>query len=509
VVILALIAASVLQAGPREFGLQELHAAMSARGLGPGQLRLRIELNNDPPQSWRIEATRISGGDLAGLMYGMLEAAEQIRLKGRLEKAQGSPAFAVRAVRVPLSESLPAEVNANWRDFLQMLALHRFNRVQVLAEPPPENFLRSLAEAAAQFAIEVEPRLWRPPLPESVVREQRVYRAHSPLEGLDWLWADPVHARREIRVAMMEGYGGIAIDAAIPFPPRWLFYLLWGRLAFQPNLKDSLLSAEFHRRYGKEAPLIWEALTLASRALSFRRPPDLFFSSPEEAARNRVEQRKSARLSPLALAGVLYQHARQAELAVNRLKEKPDIEPDLRNLIKAARLEARRLTIEDFAAMYHLTGNDSALRAVRRLHPAAQKLAGELGVELRAPGLGSEQPRNFDLLRYPAAPAKPEFIHIPPPRATAGQPATLSLRVTPAHAIQTVRLHYSTSSAPFQTIQAPAAHASFTVTPGDTLLYYFEVIHKNGSGWFLPDPFSDTPYFHVRVQEKPIAVPQP
>src|SRR5215831_16242749 len=74
-VFILLVAAS--QAGPIDFGLSEYKAALAARNL---KWKIAYEVTPDPPDSYRIEpykfgGAHVTGGDLRGLMYGLLEAA--------------------------------------------------------------------------------------------------------------------------------------------------------------------------------------------------------------------------------------------------------------------------------------------------------------------------------------------------------------------------------------------------------------------------------------------------
>ncbi len=131
-----LMAALPLAAGPVEFGLAEFRRAIEDRRLNPERFRIRTEITREDPESWRIEATRISGGDLRGVMYGLLAAAEQIRLRGALSPARGQPATAMRGIRVfvhnqELEQSWYYS-HDYWRDFFAMLARNRFNRFNLV-----------------------------------------------------------------------------------------------------------------------------------------------------------------------------------------------------------------------------------------------------------------------------------------------------------------------------------------------------------------------------------------
>ncbi len=121
-------------AGPVDFGQAELDRAFAERGLR--RVRIRAEVTADPPESFRILPGRVTGGDVRGLMYGLLEAAAQIRGQGRLYAAKGSPATPIRGIRSFLhNEDLEKDWYYSqdyWRDFFAMLARNRFNRFNLV-----------------------------------------------------------------------------------------------------------------------------------------------------------------------------------------------------------------------------------------------------------------------------------------------------------------------------------------------------------------------------------------
>ena len=154
--------ASVQAAGPVDFGKAELDAALAERNL---KLRLETELSLDPPEAFSITlyktgVARITGGDLRGLMYGLIEASEQIRATGKLKAASGKPATVLRGVRITLRSYDLTQPwftsDAQWRAYFQMLARSRLNRISLmlsLAEADIER-LRMLSETAAEFGID-------------------------------------------------------------------------------------------------------------------------------------------------------------------------------------------------------------------------------------------------------------------------------------------------------------------------------------------------------------------
>jgi len=131
-----LAAAWSVWAGPVEFGLEEYRRALQERGLKPDRHLVRTELNAEPPETYRIVPGLITGGDLRGLMYGLLDAAEQIRRRGRVWAAQGRPATPIRGIRWFLhNRELEEEwfySKQHWLDLFAFLARCRFNRFNLV-----------------------------------------------------------------------------------------------------------------------------------------------------------------------------------------------------------------------------------------------------------------------------------------------------------------------------------------------------------------------------------------
>ncbi len=147
-------------AGPVEFGMAELQRAVAARGLNPRQFVFKTEVTGDPADSYRITPGLIAGGDLRGIMYGLLDAAEQIRATGRVRKAQGSPALAIRGVRMLFTAG--AIGAAEWDRIFRTLTRNRFNRFTIVAASLDAisaaevlESLRSVSNTAAEYGIEL------------------------------------------------------------------------------------------------------------------------------------------------------------------------------------------------------------------------------------------------------------------------------------------------------------------------------------------------------------------
>lgn len=157
-------------AGPVEFGRAELDRAIAGRNLKLGAIRPLAELSAGvKPEAFEIVPWRISGGDLRGLMYGLLDAAEQIRATGRLAQTKQEPQVPIRGVRLELLNDEWERENFHsrpfWTRYFQMLARSRFNRFHLafgVAPPhwtPPYPYLFSLrlfpqVEAAGAPAFE-------------------------------------------------------------------------------------------------------------------------------------------------------------------------------------------------------------------------------------------------------------------------------------------------------------------------------------------------------------------
>lgn len=121
-------------AGPVEFGMQEFRDAAREAGVN---VSVETELSQDPPRTFRIQVFnsgngRVSGGDLRGLMYGLLEAAEQIRTDGKLSATRGQAATSVRGVRMQPSPAAMGDFDffsrLVWRANFRILARSRINQ---------------------------------------------------------------------------------------------------------------------------------------------------------------------------------------------------------------------------------------------------------------------------------------------------------------------------------------------------------------------------------------------
>jgi len=132
--ILLVLTSVATLAGPVEFGKAELERALAARGLPHDSVAAQVRAG--APESWTIEAGRVTGGDERGLMYGLLEAAEQIRATGRLTPRSGGPATPMRGIRYFIHNKDMEErwyfAREYWDAYFSMLARNRFNRFNLV-----------------------------------------------------------------------------------------------------------------------------------------------------------------------------------------------------------------------------------------------------------------------------------------------------------------------------------------------------------------------------------------
>jgi hypothetical protein len=121
---------------------------------------------------------------------------------------------------------------------------------------------------------------------------------------------------------------------------------------------------------------------------------------------------------------------------------------------------------------------------------------------------GNAAPRQVKSPAQVVDASRPAITHIAPATAVSGKPLELRIRVRPATAIAAIRLHYRSVNqlAAFKTIERPSADSAFIIpaedaSPAWDLMYYFEILSKDGGGWFAPDPRNATPYYVVKTNE--------
>lgn len=162
--------------------MAELNAAIAARNL-KFKPKIVTELNLDPPETFRIDpypagGGRISGGDLRGLMYGLLEAAAQMRTLGHLKQTRGSPFLTPRGVKAVVDPSVVWFGSEEfWTAYLETLARDRFDRLQLVFERFPDRdllpALKMISQTASRYAVDLALGL-KSFLPESASQLQEL-----------------------------------------------------------------------------------------------------------------------------------------------------------------------------------------------------------------------------------------------------------------------------------------------------------------------------------------------
>ena len=468
-------------AGPVDFGMAELNAAMALRKL---RWKNKAELSVEAPETYRIEpysygGAQITGGDLRGLMYGLLEAAEQIRATGRLAKVHGVPATPLRGVHIGLDTGLESASEDFWRAYFQMLARNRFNRVHVAFTKfdPPYRMEKLLSQMAADYGIdftlgiggaigadELVKLLAACPMIRSVAVEpgsgssDAVFTALRNAGRRVTLDRDGLETTVEAGVAVLR--------PVVPWPPAFEitppfdvaaedhpdFYWIWGRLGYDPKTKPPKGANPEEYRAAGEIVLMLNAARVAQQP--FTGGSD-YAASIGEATVNRLNHTASAKLTPIDIVDRLEGAAARLDHAAGA---------DFRALAQAARQEAQKL---------HAAVGDDAVAT----KPAP----------------------------------RPPLSHVIPENAPLGQQLTLTLRIPDPRITSTVRLHYHPLSEPrAETIieQPPFASMTFVIpatelSPGENLLVYFEILNRDGGGWFEPDPFAGLPMPVVNVAVAP------
>lgn len=162
-VLLFCVLAAAGGTGPVEFGRQQVQKALEERGIAAAKMKIQSEVSTEAPETFRILPGRVTGGDLRGLMYGLLEAAEQIRGGGKLRAASGRPALGVRSLRIGVRDRDARREWLGsaefWQRWFQAMARARFNRLTLLLEDLPQEqaleYVPAISRIAADYAMEL------------------------------------------------------------------------------------------------------------------------------------------------------------------------------------------------------------------------------------------------------------------------------------------------------------------------------------------------------------------
>jgi hypothetical protein len=188
-------------AGPVDFGRQEYQRALAEKKLPQQRFRIQTEVSNDSPEAFRIVGSRVSGGDVRGLMYGLLEAADQIRSRSRLAAVKASAAIGIRGVRLPVhAEDLETEWFSSttyWNEIFATLARSRFNRLNLVfgqgavLGPRAAAAIRTIAKTALNYSVDLAISIESAAIGPDA-SEMRGMLANSPaIRSVQWLTGSP------------------------------------------------------------------------------------------------------------------------------------------------------------------------------------------------------------------------------------------------------------------------------------------------------------------------------
>ena len=424
-----ILLSTLAAAGPVEFAQAELDSAMAERKL---KWKNQVELNLEAPDTFRIEpysigGAHITGGDLRGLMYGLLEAAEQIRATGHFTKTSGNPAASLRGVRIVLNAELEAATEEFWNSYFRMLARNRFNRVHMVFQriETPYRLPKLLSHAAADYGIDFTLGV------EGEISAEELARM---------LILCP-----SVRGLALEGSGAqAAVFSALRVAGRRVTLDLDGATAQPGVLQEALASG---------IPVLRPAAAW---------PPSFEVVPPIDAA--------DAEAHPL-----FYE-------VMGRLSYDPKTKPEYRAAREVglwiAAAQQSNLGGSDYVASAAEAAHNASAKftppeIAERLDAAAAQLDHNGGADLRLlAGLAREQAAqlrsagDLPVLAKGARPAPSSWTHTPPASAPSEKPLTLTLQIAQPKTVSAVRLHYRPAdpAAATQVLEMAAKpEASFTI----------------------------------------------
>jgi hypothetical protein len=121
-------------AGPIDFGQTALRQALERRSLNAHSIRSAII--GGTPECYSLSSDLVTGSDERGLMYGLLEASDQINATGKITPSQVCPATTLRGIRLFVhNQDLEQDWYYSpqyWNSYFEMLARNRFNRFNLV-----------------------------------------------------------------------------------------------------------------------------------------------------------------------------------------------------------------------------------------------------------------------------------------------------------------------------------------------------------------------------------------
>ncbi len=422
-------------ASPVDFGRREFLEALESRGLKPERFKVITEHSMVlPADGYSIQGSLIRGGNLRGVMYGLLEAAEQIRKSGRLRIAKAQPAIAVRGVR--WERPLPADPTV----LFASLARARFNRfvaansgetietlksaseiasahgldfgvvlpegasaktyvsslplVKFIEASPTQGHLDELAGAGRLFTLDLDAltldetgfaaakasriplQVCAEPAATGGFLEKPEVSDRTRAWNVIWrLRPSPAAGPKAVRTLLesLSAGGAQGFELAAPAFPAPRFYEIWGRLTYDPSTADSVFDLS-----SRPPSALLEALEEAAFL-----PPDGTLVPLEKTLGTPdgnpwiASPMESARLrfeERSSAKSLPLEHATVYAAAASRLEKFLGVEPALKPVAVHARISSLRLSAAAHLAWARASGDSAAFTNARQDAQAALKL---------------------------------------------------------------------------------------------------------------------------------------
>ena len=542
-----LLACAAACAGPVEFGLADYNAALSSRHL---KWKVKYELTIDPPETYHIEPYKVRrrAHHRRRSAWPDVRTSRSRRPDSRDRPAEAGSRRAFPAgVRGARMFAHAAGIESfDWPSYFAMLARDRFNRFTLVFLEAPyaqTRKLASISQLAADYGLDFTLGIWehapsadgarthdelrellaacplirtlqlRSDSPDIAFYRNFVFQAlhetgrRVALEPLGSLAEpDALRAAADCGIAIRadaQGWPpGFEMDAPRDFERYALLYWMWGRLGYDPETKPAHgePAAEF-----SAAARITSLLAVAQAAdpnmytspeanpgpafapLKVTQSNDWIASIPEAVA-NRLHRIASAKRTPLETADALL-------TAANAL-DRSSI-PDFELLARLARYHAYRQRAGYWMELYDQTADRASLDRAGKDLKSALSYFEFLDARIALDRIAAHRKTSeaIPVREIPAAPkpmARPPITHTPVKSAQVDQPINVSLQIGALKDVRSVRLHYraAESAGASSVIEKPAAATVAFTIPGavSDVIYYFEILNRENSGWFEPDP---------------------
>jgi hypothetical protein len=436
IIALSLCLQPALQAAsPVDFGRREFLEALETRGLKPERFKVITEHSMVlPADGYSIQGYLIRGGNLRGIMYGLLEAAGQIRMTGHLRLSKAHPAISARGVR--WEQPLPSDPTA----LFAAMARARFNRfvaahgsesletlrrasetatahgldfgvvlpegasprdyvsalplVKFIEAAPTQDHLDELASAGRLFTLDLDAskldeasfsaakasriplQVCAEPAATGTFLEKPEVSDRTRAWRVIWrLRNSPAAGPKAVRALLqsLSAGGAQGFELTAPVSPAPGFYEIWGRLAYDSSVADENVGAS-----SKPPAALIESLEAASAL-----PPDGTLAPLEQmlalpeadpwvaSPAESVKLRLEKRASAKSLP---LDRAAVYAATASRLEKLTGVEPALKPVALHARLSALRLSAAVHLAWARAAGDSAALTNARQDAEAALKL---------------------------------------------------------------------------------------------------------------------------------------